>query len=300
VRVAVPNAARPAPPVPLYVVPTFGWSASTDSGGVQSVRHGGGLRVYLDRPWWSSGEGELLGVVVWPAPVAATDIDPPLKPYVTAWGRDPLYLSAPVPHAIPRLDDFTRATVKQATARLAERDATVAVAGHPVQADVDRRLWYCDIELTPGKSHLPFVRLALARFQPNSLPGVELSHIVLADFVQLAPDRSASVTFTSDPNRAIVGVTGNSYAHSADGKTFGRVEVTVETRDPAIPGELGWQEAGAPQVLIPMALSTGSTQWSGTVTLSAPRGHAVQRLVVREYDNLPGGARLTYTDVLAI
>ena len=31
------------------------------------------------------------------------------------------------------------------------------------------------------------MRLALARYQPNSLPGVELSRVVLTDFLQVAP-----------------------------------------------------------------------------------------------------------------
>ena len=69
----------------------------------------------------------------------------------------------------------------------------VSVAPHEVHADLDRRLWYCDIELAPGPSYFPFVRLALARYQPNSMAGVELSRIVLADFAQLTPDQKNPV-----------------------------------------------------------------------------------------------------------
>jgi len=87
VNVDVPNAARPAQPNVLYVLPTFGWDRKEDvrfdprkgpatahetfSGlkgvGTTSRRMGGGLRIYLDRPWYSSGDGELLGVVIWPS-----------------------------------------------------------------------------------------------------------------------------------------------------------------------------------------------------------------------------------------
>jgi hypothetical protein len=42
---------------------------------------------------------------------------------------------------------------------------------------------------------MPFVRLALARYQPESIPGAHLSTVVLADCVQLAPQRVAVVTF---------------------------------------------------------------------------------------------------------
>jgi hypothetical protein len=295
--VSVPNAARPAPPAPLYIVPTFAWTAGSTSTGASSNRRGGGLRVYLDRPWWSSGDGELLGVVLWPG---TTPPDASVKPYVTGWGRDPLYLSAPTPHLIPTSDDFPQATVVRGGVRLAERDVPVTVAGHTVQPDTARQLWFCDVELPPGQSHQPFVRLALARFQPNSLPGAELSHVVLADFAQLAPDRSASVTFGADPLAVNVSVNGNGYALSADGQTLGTVEVTVEQHDPGIPGDLGWVPALPPQKLAALSLSTGGVLWRGKVSLPAARGSKPMRLVLSEYDPLSGGSRLTYTDVLPL
>ena len=62
--VDVLNSARPAAPKVLYVVPTFGWERRKVQGGEESTRSGGGLRVYLERPWFSSGDGELLGVVL--------------------------------------------------------------------------------------------------------------------------------------------------------------------------------------------------------------------------------------------
>ena len=76
VTVDVPNAARPASPKVLYAVPTFGWTTPTSGPSqFQSARSGGGLRVYMDRPWWSSGEGELLGVVLYRPPPS-----PPPRP----------------------------------------------------------------------------------------------------------------------------------------------------------------------------------------------------------------------------
>ena len=74
------------------MVPTFRWErGASASGGLQSIRYGNGLRVYLDRPWFSSGDGELLGVVV-PGDDAAFDtVEDALVPYVTQWGADPLW-----------------------------------------------------------------------------------------------------------------------------------------------------------------------------------------------------------------
>ncbi|HWA60885.1 MAG TPA: hypothetical protein VG939_05895, partial [Caulobacteraceae bacterium] len=49
------NAAPPPPPKVLYVVPTFGWTRRSLGDRTASLRAGGGLRVYLDRPWFASG-----------------------------------------------------------------------------------------------------------------------------------------------------------------------------------------------------------------------------------------------------
>ncbi len=38
---------------------------------------------------------------------------------------------------------------------------------------------------------MPFVRLALVRYQPNALAAAQLSTVVLADFAQLLPRRRA-------------------------------------------------------------------------------------------------------------
>ena len=73
-----------------------------------SRRKGGGLRIYLDRPWYSSGEGELLGVVLWScappqhAAFEAFEVPDFLKSYVTQWGKDPLWSAASLPsQAVP-------------------------------------------------------------------------------------------------------------------------------------------------------------------------------------------------------
>jgi hypothetical protein len=73
----VPSSRRPDAPDVLYVVPTWTWSehtitrkgfkkaaAARFSSTRLRTRSGGGLRVYLNRPWYSSGDDELLGVVV--------------------------------------------------------------------------------------------------------------------------------------------------------------------------------------------------------------------------------------------
>ena len=63
----IPSSAPPPAPEVLYVVPTFGWLRSNgEEGTPRAGAAGGGLRVYLDRPWNVSGYGEMLAVVLAP------------------------------------------------------------------------------------------------------------------------------------------------------------------------------------------------------------------------------------------
>ena len=62
------NSARPLAPSVAYVMPTLGrvQESVADTGKekvITRLRRGSGLRVFLQRPWFSSGAGELLGVV---------------------------------------------------------------------------------------------------------------------------------------------------------------------------------------------------------------------------------------------
>jgi len=62
--------------------------------------------------------------------------------------------------------------------------------------------YYCDIELRPPSgataSYAPLVRLAVARYQPDSLTGLELSAPTLTDWAQLLPDRHVAVDRAAD------------------------------------------------------------------------------------------------------
>jgi hypothetical protein len=60
----VPSCARPAAPDVEYIVPTFRWEDHSTAGVMARTRIGRGVRIYLRRPWFSSGDGELLGVLL--------------------------------------------------------------------------------------------------------------------------------------------------------------------------------------------------------------------------------------------
>lgn len=310
--VNVRSSARPAAPKIRSILPTFGWEQAdlTEGGelvGRTSTRRGAGLRVYLERPWWSSGEGEQLAVVLWPedetadpeAPIAPDPKnqldDDPRRPFVTMWGQDPIYASRALPNRHPRRSSFPNAVEPISTdvgltlAELgANPDLPVSVAGHTVTFDTERELWSCDITLEAGAAYSPMIRLALARWQPDSLSRMELSPVVLADVVRLAPDRFASVLFSDDDDSLVeVELTGPTHIRTAVsfGSDPGTAWVTVEQATGAIGGELGWEPVGDP-VELNAGLLNGIGTWTGQVQLPGPRGAATYRLVVEQFERL--------------
>lgn len=309
VELDIPSTARPAAPKVLYLVPTFGWSGGATKDGTlyTSERRGGGLRAYLERPWFSSGDGELLGVVIWSG---ATPPPDSAKPFVSDWGLDPLYRSAATT-AAPTVGAFTRAAASRTSGLSLEElpgVGTLHVAGHQVGYDAERRLWYCDLEIDAGPSYLPFVRLAFARYQPYSVNGAHLSRVQLADFVQLTADRTASLT--RDPKKSdtlSVTVSGLSYSKLVGAAGPSRVEVSLERRranaEPDKAAELAWEQVPASTVaLTPSAGPSGTTLWQGQVTLPKAQGDRF-RVVITEFERFsatPGDRRLVYTDAIEV
>lgn len=264
--VIVKASAPPEVPELIYTVPTFRWDRPAPNGStVQSTRHGNGLRVYLDRPWFSSGDGELLGVVIPGDNTRFDTIPPALLPFVTQWGRDPIWDSG-TPSAQSRVSDFPAAVANEAVTLLEQPGSFVHVVGHRVHFDAIRKLWYCDIELNPGATYMPFVRLALVRYQPNALAEAKISKVVLAEFAQVLPRRravlqrqAAALTLTLHgpvPDRGPMrqfnpsGAAESPYVNISFppglGQNFetgrNRVELVLQTRDPAIDSDLAWSD----------------------------------------------------------
>jgi hypothetical protein len=313
IMIDVPSSARPLPPDVLYVVPTFGWERQESTNLKSEVRFGNGLRVYLNRPWYSSGQGELLGVVLWQGsqPFPDDDAREKYKLFFTQWGLDPIWQSDSL-EDLPEYDDFSAATFRATALTLEETPLLVDVAGHEVAFDAARGLWYCDVVFGGMEAYEPFVRLALARYQPSSIAGVELSHVVLTDFAQFTPTRSASLTVdpaTPAQARLVVG------GPAPDGPTHSVVTVTVEERAANIGTDLGWVPAPADRASVaadsPAPTPSGSVLWSGTISFAAKPGPGVFRVVVRESEVIeidpPAGApsaapvygeRLIYASIL--
>jgi hypothetical protein len=323
IEVSIPSTARPAAPVVHSVLPLFRWTESTEPEQPVAVRRRRqcGVRIYLDRPWYSSGDGELLSVLLAPG-----HDDRNIQPWVSQWGGDPVWAAAPV--AWRALGDQVRDLL--AFARNGPSDANDAmpvlqrrlplldVSGRPLVDALgyrpvfseDRQLWYVDVAIDPGSAFWPFVRLAVARLQPDSIADCHLSPVVRCDFVQLTPERTATVSRTDSRHVRIV-VTGPIGARSrvdssgpfsagtqklAQAVNHNRsIIARLQRRDPAIPTDLGWETVTVTGLALRgygsngfEAAWVGSLQTPENLTITRPGANQDWRVVVEEWEHLPG------------
>ncbi|MEZ0449326.1 hypothetical protein [Cellulomonas sp. ICMP 17802] len=257
----IPSSARPAAPTVLDALPLLRWESQAepaDPFAWRQVRRSG-VRVWLARPWFSSGDGELLGVLVF-------DTDEWVRGGDGTWTRQPKATQAPdgatslwaadpiVQHGGPTANPTVPPllTFGQLVLDVVETGASEAVGIHPpldgrvvggrdrgwpegpgnpvaVAAAVplrDVRLhpavrvlgyqpefdeasgrWFVDVALQETPALWPFVRLAVARFQPHSIEGCSLSPVALTGWVQPLPTRTLTVS-RPDPRHVQVTLTG--------------------------------------------------------------------------------------------
>jgi hypothetical protein len=331
------SSARPPVPKVLYAVPSFtftsGWSASPPT--ATSTRSGGIVRVYVDRPWYATGTGECLGVVLAAQPA---DVNR-LASLVSQWGNDPIWYRG----ALGALDitHVNRATCAgiYPNVALAEGLGYVNIAAFAPSFNAQRGLWYFDIGLNTDQAYFPFLRLALVRYQPGSIfdpsdsTGVaklDASSVVLAEFVQLSATRTASVVDNGGGNYNVsvsgltapnTGAAGTSPLTAASGHT-----VTAEFQEAttASPDDIDWYTIGAPTVLNPSSLSGNSVTYTSALVFPsyAATSGTKHRILVKEYEvysadpqagveqgvgvvtigqsNRPYTQRIVYADAIAI
>jgi hypothetical protein len=311
--VDVPSSAPPAAPVVVSVLPTFTWSREEKADGSRVSRRTGGIRVYLRPPWYSSGDGEQLAVVLAdPAQYPPAD---PLRTVVSHWGRDPVWVQTD-PMAAPAPSDFPAAVTTRTQVPVEEMPSQlVTVAGHDVGYDQERDLLVCDIAINPTPpSYFPFARLALARFQPHSIPGTELSRVVLADYVLVPPERTVTVTPGPTPGSIRIEVTGftaipgTSFAPVGQAvKTspapafFPLVTVEVQQRELGTDPDVGWRTVpGAGGMIHTEVFNQSPTLWGGTVTLPADRAAGQFRIVIRERESVGNDAAASLSELRVV
>lgn len=319
IEIDILSTARPSKPLVKYVLPTFSWSQRNEDGTKVTSMRKGGVRIYLDRPWWSSGDGEMLGVVV--LENKSPDHSEAIYSYLTFWGQDPIRESPRLP--LTHIADFKNAK-KIYDARLFELpNHFVKVVCFEVNWDRERKLWYCDLELNTGNAYYPFIRLALVRFQPNSLiisnPAPEdlrISPVVLADIVQTSPDRS--LTVTRDPNHPgvyNVSVSGVTYSKKKQNTPNNTVEPAPSVMNlqlqrqlsEMVDDTLGWEDVpNFDEIVLKPGTpnSNGVVVWEGKVTNPEENRGYPLRLVVKEMEIFYGAhptqtfQRNVYMDII--
>ena len=235
-KVNILSSARPVTPQVEYVIPTFEWNRATTGKKTVTGRISG-LRVYLKRPWYSSGEGEQLAVVLL-FPKISDNIGGSAGATYTTWGTDPAKLSAPLPNGItPRHTDFVNLKSENTDmVGVAEHpSAKVAVAAFDVKYDEDRQLYYADIMFNAGTAYFPFVRLALAAYQRHSVRKNEtdccLSPVVQAEYIQIPAPRASSVEFGASRRNVTVAISGTIARMAQVPEYRSRVDFIIESLD---------------------------------------------------------------------
>ncbi|MFD9339397.1 hypothetical protein ACFWBF_34145 [Streptomyces sp. NPDC060028] len=302
VTLHVPATARPPAPAVHSVVPAFQWQDESTGAAKVSTRQGGIVRVYLQRPWYASGEGELLAVLVM---AEGAQPDSTAEKWATMWGRDPVRQPGDAPLiGFPRPSDLLRAVVDVPV-------GSVHALGYAVLYDETRQLWYADVAFQGQRVYQPFVRLRVARLQPDALRTPEdlrLSPGVDAGFIQIPALRKASVTVSGQT--ATVTVTGP-VPPAGMANISSRIIVSVQIRgnssidDPAQWATVGTPATGPTTTTLPLVESTGPlARWTGTVPLPVlpPRP---QRLLIQEVDEISGPdaepiRRISYLDTITV
>jgi len=347
VTVSVPSSARPAAPIVHSVLPLLRWEVGTEPEQPVALRsrRQAGVRIYLERPWYSSGEGELLAVLVAPG-----GIDKGSENHVSQWGADPIWRSAEVPRRGMYLefDNLMRTfglDTRPGDARPVAPPVTmnyeavrgsprVTVLGYQPQYNADRGLWYVDVAIDPGDTFWPFVRLAVARYQQESINGYHLSAPVKCDFVQLLPERTASVSRTDIRHVRVVvsgsvGTRGGAKSEKFPPPALIADEAVRRNRtlvarlqrtDPNLPTDLGWDTVDTVVLEVRGAgRTTAEAAWVGelaspvNIPLRKPGESARWRVAIEEWELLrgdpadlgEGGPRITerrliYADEVAL
>lgn len=329
--VDVPASARPLAPEIVYVVPTFGWQRQAETNVKRSLRFGGGLRVYLQRPWYSSGAGELLGVALWSGangPLNDQQRDK-YKPFFTQWGHDPIWQSAGLGY-VPSVHNLPDAVAADYAVMLEESNAAVSlnvpgrvdVVGFEPQFDASHRLWYADLTINlPTPTYAPFVRLALVRYQPMALAEARISRVVLAEYAQLTPDRAATVTADPHHPRTLrVTVSGVAPRGPLPEGPFEprptrptHVRLRVQQRG-STGSELDWRDVTTPVASVtqiyegPGVAQPDLALWIGLVQFAERPAADQYRLLIEEFeyisanyaDNRQAPGRLIYAETFAI
>jgi hypothetical protein len=105
------------------------------------------------------------------------------------------------------LRDISTGPPPDGTPSISREHPSVRVLGYQPEYDQASRRWFVDIALNATGALWPFVRLAVARYQPQSIAGCELSPVAFTSWVQPLPTRTLTVS-RPDQRHVHVALTG--------------------------------------------------------------------------------------------
>ena len=218
---SIPSSARPPALAILSARPAFAWEETRTGGppfALARRRLAGGIRIELGGAWFATGDGELLALVFAKTSIPAAG----MEAFVTRAGGDPITIGFNIPYLYPSATVATGDLPARQVALAGAPEPVVVVPFRPWRADTG---WVADLALPglgdPATNAWPFVELALARYQPDSLPGLELSEVVKAELVQVMPERRLSVQQDgSSLTVSLQGVASNEFTADVAKNTF--------------------------------------------------------------------------------
>jgi len=171
-------------------------------------------------------------------------VDPAQQNFVSRWGADPAReITTPIQQNELAEDNLCEQGAAVETCMLTEGDPA-RVKPCAIQYSCERKLWYSDIPINTKHSNAPFVRLALVRWQPDSLSGASesrCSQVAFADFMQISPDRWVSVQKNAKSKYEIT-ISGA----FASKNTIPPFTLTLQKRWYALGSDTGWRPVSCP------------------------------------------------------
>jgi len=248
----------------------------------------------------------------------APNMDPQMAPFVTQWGADPVFAGANMPAGVSPIPvNFPNQIQSISTAFLTDAAGVVNPSRMVVLFDVEfeppdpanpmnpgdpgktphNGRWYADIEIDSGGAYYPFLRLALVRCQLNGTgaspsPGGLTSPAVLADVVQIPPDRTASMSFDPvNPDQAVLAVSGPSYAENNTSDSTQRpaaqISIDIQVNIGTVEAPAWIQSSSSQLLLQDTSRGLSLCVWTGTIRLPAAIGSTPMRITLREEEFLP-------------
>ncbi|MEV6426250.1 hypothetical protein [Nocardia sp. NPDC051463] len=329
VAVNIPSSAPPLPPVVRDVIPMFLWEQTTEPEHPFAVRRirRSGVRIWLDRPWYSSGDGEMLAILTTGDPELAKGKDDE----VSLWARDPILAGPEMrnTYEVPVLSAWEQRAVQltlvpqdkpgrpvahvvreRKSDKPEDRDKVINAYAFRPEFHKERKRWFVDVVLDSAHAIWPFLRLSVARYQPNSIPGMAFSEVVATDFVQLPPERIGTLSRPEDGEVrvSVTGVTAVTATPDSDRPTpptdrdtfrnalskSRRVVATLQARNTASGSDIDWVDiVSVPCEPAGVRLGSFEATWSAALPLKpeqqllTPGTSDDLRVQVEEYEVLP-------------